>query len=90
MLFHRIFCRRIDTPDGPLTSRVRGPGVMGADAMAWLSGFESVMRPSMDHPDLAAEDALVHGAGRLLGCIITSAFRPIVDDIIGAWKRYRA
>lgn len=216
----RVFCRRIDTPDGPLTSRVRqrdgwpteadfplmkdwlvprfeevlvkpdsdvpklrhlfgpvreedirvlreeareasrlakrhgllqvggwkgsvrpglqvDPGVMGCDAMAWLSGFETVMVLSQTDPDLIREYAeiihrwnmrqievylaeteadlivrrgwyettefwtptawrsivgptlrreaeLVHQAGRKFGYIITSAFLPLLDDILAA------
>jgi hypothetical protein len=113
------------------------PGVMGCDAMAWLSGFESVMVLSLTRPDLVAEYAriihewnsrqievylaetgaelivrrgwyettefwtpaawraivaptlareadLVHQAGRRFGYIITSAFLPLLDDIITA------
>jgi uroporphyrinogen-III decarboxylase len=113
------------------------PGVMGADAMAWLSGFESVMILSLTRPELIREYAriihewnlrqieiylevteaelivrrgwyettefwtpetfrqviaptlrreaeLVHQAGRKFGYIITSAFLPLLDDILGA------
>jgi len=216
----RVFCRRIDTPDGPLTSRVRqrdgwptetdfplmkdwlvprfeevlvkperdlaklrhlfgpvkdedirvlreeaqaasrlakrhgllqvggwkgsirpglqvDPGVMGCDAMAWISGFETVMVLSQTDPDLIREYAavihrwnmkqievylaeteadlivrrgwyettefwtpaawrsiigptlqheaeLVHQAGRKFGYIITSAFLPLLNDILAA------
>lgn len=114
---------------------VSDDGVMGADAMAWLSGYEDVMILSLTRPDLIREymriihewnmkqisiyldvtDAelimrrawyettefwtpqayreiiapylkkeveLVHQAGRLFGLIITSAFLPIIDDIL--------
>jgi len=113
------------------------PGVMGADAMAWLSGFESVMILSLTRPELIREYAriihewnlkqiqvylevteaelivrrgwyettefwtpetyrrviaptlereveLVHQAGRKFGYIITSAFLPLLDDILAA------
>jgi hypothetical protein len=113
------------------------PGVMGADAMAWLSGFETVMVLSLTRPDLIQEYAqiihrwnlkqievyleeteaelivrrgwyettefwtppvwrsviaptlkreaeLVHQAGRRFGYIITSAFLPLLDDILAA------
>jgi len=113
------------------------PGVMGCDAMAWLSGFESVMVLSLTRPDLVAEYAriihewnmrqldvylaetgaelivrrgwyettefwtpaawraivaptvtreadLVHQAGRKFGYIITSAFLPLLNDIIAS------
>jgi hypothetical protein len=113
------------------------PGVMGCDAMAWLSGFESVMVLSLTRPDLIQEYAdiihrwnlrqlevylaeteaelilrrgwyettefwtpnawrsivgpplkreaeLVHQAGRKYGYIITSAFLPLLDDILEA------
>ncbi len=113
------------------------PGVMGCDAMSWLSGMEPVMILSLSSPavieeyariihewnmrmigvyldvtqadivvrrgwyettefwtpaawrriiapTLAAEAALVHQAGRKFGYIITSAFLPLVDDIIAA------
>ena len=113
------------------------PGVMGCDAMAWLSGFESVMVLSLTRPDLIQEYAdiihrwnlkqlevylseteaelivrrgwyettefwtpnawrsvvgptlkreaeLVHQAGRKYGYIITSAFLPLLDDILAA------
>ncbi len=113
------------------------PGVMGADAMAWLSGFETVMVLSLTRPELIREYAeiihrwnlkqievylaeteadliirrgwyettefwspaawrqviapglkreaeLVHQAGRKLGYIITSAFLPLLDDILAA------
>jgi hypothetical protein len=112
------------------------PGVMGCDAMAWLSGFENVMILSLTKPEvireyvriihewnlkqievyldvtgadliirrgwyestefwtpevyraivaptLSAEAELVHQAGRKYGYIITSAFVPLIDDIIG-------
>jgi hypothetical protein len=111
------------------------PGVMGCDAMAWLSGFETVMVLSLTRPDLIQEYAqvihrwnlkqiqvyleeteadlivrrgwyettefwtptvwravigptlkreaeLVHQAGRRFGYIITSAFLPLLDDIL--------
>lgn len=111
------------------------PGVMGADAMSWLSGYEEVMILSITRPDiikeyvniihewnmkqlqiyldvteaelilrrswyettefwtpaafreilappLKRETELVHQAGRKLGYIITSAFLPILDDIL--------
>jgi hypothetical protein len=113
------------------------PGVMGADAMAWLSGFETVMVLSLTRPDLIQEYAqiihrwnlkqievylqetaadlivrrgwyettefwtppvwraviaptlrreaeAVHQAGRKFGYIITSAFLPLLDDILAA------
>jgi hypothetical protein len=113
------------------------PGVMGADAMAWLSGFETVMVLSLTRPDLIREYAqvihrwnleqirvylevteaelivrrgwyettefwtptvwraiiaptlkreaeLVHQAGRRFGYIITSAFLPLLDDILAS------
>jgi hypothetical protein len=113
------------------------PGVMGADAMAWLSGFEAVMVLSLTRPEvirdyariihewnlrqieiyldvteaelivrrgwyettefwtpetyrqiiaptLKKEAQLVHQAGRKFGYIITSAFLPLLDDILGA------
>ncbi len=113
------------------------PGVMGADAMAWLSGFETVMILSITRPGLIREYAdiihrwnlaqlevylaetpaelivrrgwyettefwtpeawrlaiapalkreadLVHQAGRKYGYIITSAFLPLLDDILAA------
>jgi len=111
------------------------PGVMGCDAMAWLSGFETVMVLSLTRPELIREYAqiihrwnlqqiqvyleeteadlivrrgwyettefwtppawraiiaptlkreaeLVHQAGRKFGYIITSAFLPLLDDIL--------
>jgi hypothetical protein len=111
------------------------PGVMGCDAMAWLSGFEKVMELSILQPDLIKEYAaiihawnmkqleiyldvtsadilirrawyestefwtpkayrtiiaplvkkeaeLVHQAGKKYAYIITSAFMPIIDDIL--------
>ncbi len=111
------------------------PGVMGCDAMAWLSGFETVMVLSLTRPELIREYAqiihrwnlkqiqvyleeteadlivrrgwyettefwtppvwraliaptlkreaeLVHQAGRRFGYIITSAFLPLLDDIL--------
>ena len=111
------------------------PGVMGCDAMAWLSGYEEVMILSVTQPDLIKEyvniihewnmkqieiyldvtDAdlvirrgwyettefwtpkaykdiiaptikkeaeLIHQAGKKFGYIITSAFLPLIDDII--------
>ncbi len=113
------------------------PGVMGADALAWLSGYEDVMVLSVTKPDIIKEyldiihkwnmrqieiyldvtDAelivrrawyettefwtptayreliaptvkreaqLVHQAGRKYGYIITSAFVPVLDDILDA------
>jgi hypothetical protein len=110
---------------------------MGADAMAWLSGYEKVMELSLLQPDLIREYAsiicdwnlkqieiyldvtpadiivrrawyettefwtpaafrriivptlkkeaeLIHQAGRKYGYIITSAFMPILDDILDA------
>jgi hypothetical protein len=113
------------------------PGVMGCDAMAWLSGFETVMVLSLTRPDLIQEYAqvihrwnleqirvylevteadlivrrgwyettefwtptawraiiaptlkreaeLVHQAGRRFGYIITSAFLPLLDDILAS------
>jgi len=111
------------------------PGVMGCDAMAWLSGFEKVMELSILQPDLIKEYAaiihawnmkqieiyldvtaadilirrawyestefwtpkayrtiiaptlkeeaeLVHQAGKKYAYIITSAFMPVIDDIL--------
>ncbi len=111
------------------------PGVMGCDAMAWLSGFETVMVLALTRPELIQEYAriihrwnlgqievylaeseaelivrrgwyettefwtppiwrtviaptlrreaeLVHQAGRKFGYIITSAFLPLLDDIL--------
>lgn len=113
------------------------PGVMGADALAWLSGYEDVMVLSLTRPEIIKEylniihewnmrqieiyldvtDAelivrrawyettefwtpavyremiaptikrearLVHQAGRKYGYIVTSAFLPILDDILDA------
>ena len=113
------------------------PGVMGCDAMAWLSGFQEIMVLSVTQPDLIKEYAeiihnwnlkqieiyldvtgadliirrgwyettefwtpaafrtiiaptlrreaeLVHQAGRKFGYIITSAFLPLLDDILDA------
>lgn len=113
------------------------PGVMGCDAMAWLSGYEKVMELSLTQPDLIKEYAaiihewnmkqiqiyldvtasdliirrgwyettdfwtpkayrmiiaptikkeveLVHQAGKKYGYIITSAFMPLLDDILDA------
>jgi uroporphyrinogen-III decarboxylase len=110
-------------------------GVMGADAMAWLSGYEDIMVLSLTQPELIREYArvihewnlkqieiyldvsdaeliirrawyettefwtpeayrtilapflkrevdLVHQAGRLFGLITTSAFLPILDDLL--------
>lgn len=112
-------------------------GVMGCDAMAWLSGYEEVMTMSLTKPDIIKEYAriihewnmkqievyldvtkadlilrrawyettefwtpkayreiiaptvkreaeLVHQAGRKYGYIMTSAFAPILDDILDA------
>ena len=117
------------------TSLQVDPGVMGCDAMAWLSGYEKVMELSLTQPDLIKEYAsiihewnmkqiqiyldvtasdliirrgwyettefwtpkayrtiiapllkkeaeLVHQAGKKFGYIITSAFMPILDDIL--------
>ena len=111
------------------------PGVMGCDAMAWLSGFENIMILSLTKPELIREylriihewnlkqievylevtradliirrgwyettefwtpevyreivaptlrreAELVHQAGRKYGYIITSAFVPLLEDII--------
>ena len=111
------------------------PGVMGCDAMAWLSGFEKIMELSILQPDLikeyaaiihawnmkqieiyldvtsadiiirrgwyettefwtpkayrtiiapllAREAELVHQAGKKFAYIITSAFMPVIDDIL--------
>ena len=111
------------------------PGVMGCDAMAWLSGFEKIMELSLLQPELIQEYAaiihrwnlkqieiyldvtqadilirrgwyestefwtpkayraiiapllkkeveLIHQAGRKYAYIITSAFMPILDDIL--------
>ncbi len=113
------------------------PGVMGADAMSWLSGYEKVMELSLLQPDVIQEYAriicdwnlkqiaiyldvtgadiiirrawyettefwtpkafrriivptlkkeaeLIHQAGKKYGYIITSAFMPILDDILDA------
>ncbi|MBN2553916.1 MAG: hypothetical protein JXB06_14150, partial [Spirochaetales bacterium] len=113
------------------------PGVMGCDAMAWLSGFEEIMVLSLMKPELIREylriihewnlkqievyldvtradlivrrgwyettefwtpeiyrdivaptlrreAELVHQAGRKYGYIITSAFVPLIDDILAA------
>jgi hypothetical protein len=113
------------------------PGVMGCDAMSWLSGMEPVMVLALTNPavieeyariihewnmrmigvyldvteadlvvrrgwyettefwtpaawrriiapTLAREARLVHQAGRRFGYIITSAFLPLVDDIVAA------
>jgi hypothetical protein len=113
------------------------PGVMVCDAMAWLSGFETVMVLSLTRPEVIQEYAdiihrwnlrqieiylaeteadlivrrgwyettefwtpnswrsivaptlkreaeLVHQAGRKYGYIITSAFLPLLDDILAA------
>ena len=113
------------------------PGVMGADAMSWLSGYTKVMELSLLQPELIAEYAniicdwnlkqieiyldvtaadlivrrawyettefwtpaayrriivptlrreaeLIHQAGRKFGYIITSAFMPILDDLLDA------
>jgi hypothetical protein len=110
-------------------------GVMGCDAMAWLSGYEEIMVLAQTNPDiireyariihewnlkqieiyldvanpdmilrrgwyettefwtptayrsiiapfLAREVALVHQAGKKFGYIMTSAFLPILDDIL--------
>jgi len=111
------------------------PGVMGCDALAWLSGYEDIMVLSLTKPDIIKEyvniihewnmkqieiyldvtDAnliirrgwyettefwtpktyrniiaptlkreaeLVHQAGKKYGYIITSAFLPILDDML--------
>jgi len=111
------------------------PGVMGCDAMSWLSGYEKIMELSLTQPELIKEYAaiihawnlkqieiyldvtgadviirrawyettefwtprayrsiiaptlkkeaeLVHQAGKKYGYIITSAFMPILDDIL--------
>jgi hypothetical protein len=113
------------------------PGVMGCDAMSWLSGYEQVMILSITNPSLIEQYAriihewnmrqieiyldvteaelivrrgwyettefwtpaafkkiiaptlkreadIVHQAGRYFGYIITSAFLPLLDDIIAA------
>jgi Uroporphyrinogen decarboxylase (URO-D) len=113
------------------------PGVMGVDAMSWLSGYEKIMELSLTQPELIKEYAriihewnmkqieiylevtaaeviirrawyettefwtprayraiiapflkketdLVHQAGKKFGYIITSAFMPILDDILDA------
>jgi len=110
---------------------------MGADAMAWLSGYVDVMELSLTRPDLIQEYmriihewnlrqiglyldateadlvvrrawyettefwtpeayrriilpalrkeiAVVHQAGRLFGLIVTSAFLPVLDDILAS------
>jgi uroporphyrinogen-III decarboxylase len=112
-------------------------GVMGCDAMAWLTGLERIMALGVLRPDIVAEYAriihewnlrqievylerteadlivrrgwyettefwtpaafrtiiaptlrreahMVHQAGRRFGYIITSAFLPLVDDILDA------
>jgi hypothetical protein len=112
-------------------------GVMGADAMSWLSGFTEIMALSLTHPGIVDEYAriihewtmraigiyldvtdaeliirrgwyetiefwtpasyrriiaprlrreaeMVHQAGRRLGLIVTSAFLPLLDDILDA------
>ena len=112
-------------------------GVMGCDAMAWLSGFEEVMVLSLTRPEVLMEYAniihewnmkqieiyldvadpdiiwrrawyettefwtpgayrtiiaptirkeaeLVHQAGKKYGYIITSAFEPLLDDMLDA------
>ncbi len=112
-------------------------GVMGCDAMAWLSGYEDIMVLSMTRPDiireyariihewnlkqmeiyldvtnpdmiwrrawyettefwtpeayhsiiapfLAREVDLVHQAGKKFGYIMTSAFLPLLEDILAA------
>jgi len=112
-------------------------GVMGCDAMAWLSGYEEVMILSLTRPDVIKEYAniihewnmkqievyldvtdpdmiwrrawyettefwtpdayrsiiaptirreadLVHQAGKKYGYIITSAFEPLLDDMLDA------
>ena len=117
------------------TSPVRDDGVMGADAMSWLSGFEEVCALSLLKPEVVCEYAriihewnmrqleitldvaapdlvlrrgwyettefwtpgayrevilplltreaeLVHEAGSRLGLVTTSAFLPIIDDIL--------
>ena len=111
------------------------PGVMGCDAMAWLSGYENIMILSLTRPEIIKEYAniihewnlrqitiyldvtdadliirrgwyetaefwtpdafreiiaptikkeaeLVHQAGKKYGYIITSAFLPILEDIL--------
>jgi uroporphyrinogen-III decarboxylase len=113
------------------------PGVMGCDAMAWLSDMEQIMALGVLRPEIVAEYAriihewnvrqievylekteaelivrrgwyettefwtptgfrtiiaptlrreatLVHQAGRKFGIIVTSAFRPLLDDILEA------
>lgn len=113
------------------------PGVMGADAMAWLSGYTKVMELSLLQPELIQEYAsiicewnlkqiqiyldvtpadlivrrawyettefwtpaayrriivptlkkeadLIHQAGKKFGYIITSAFMPILGDLLDA------
>lgn len=113
------------------------PGVMGCDAMSWLSGYEQVMILSISNPSLIERYAriihewnmrqievyldvteaelivrrgwyettefwtpaaftriiaptlkreadIVHQAGRYFGYIITSAFLPLLDDILAA------
>lgn len=113
------------------------PGTMGCDAMAWLSGYEEVMTLAITRPEIIREYAqiihawnlkqigiylevtgaeliirrawyettefwtpeayrtiiaptikreadLVHQAGKKYGYIITSAFLPLVDDILAA------
>lgn len=113
------------------------PGVMGCDAMAWLSGYEQIMMLAISRPELIEEYAkiihewnmrqigvyldvtqaelivrrgwyetsefwtpagfrriiaptlkreadLVHQAGRKFGYIITSAYLPLLDDILAS------
>ncbi len=112
-------------------------GVMGCDAMSWLSGFEEVMILSLTKPDIIKEYAniihewnmkqievyldvtdadmiwkrawyettefwtpktfqeiiapiikkeadLIHQAGKKFGYIMTSAFLPVIDDLLEA------
>lgn len=112
-------------------------GVMGADALSWLSGYVPIMELSLRKPELVTayldrilswnlkqielfldltnadliirrgwyetcefwtpgafktiiaptiqkEAALVHQAGKLYGYIITSAFLPLLDDIVNS------
>ena len=117
--------------------RNRDDGIVGADAMAWLSGYVDVMTLSLTDPEiireymriitdwnlkriqvyleetkadliirrawyettefwtpaayraiiapqLKREVDLVHQAGRLFGLLTTSAFMPLLDDILAA------
>ena len=129
-----------ETNEQGMTPETRGDsdaGVMGCDAMSWLSGFEEVMILSLTKPDIIKEYAniihewnlkqievyldvteadiiwkrawyettefwtpktfkeiiapiikkeadLIHQAGKKFGYIMTSAFLPIIDDLLEA------